>query len=62
VYPLNHILTEPLHQAAALKFGAIVRIIKLNDWPFEAMPSPLDADGVTTELAFDLIMKYYKEE
>jgi hypothetical protein len=60
-----HEFAEALHKAEALKFGAIARTIKLNDWPFQAMPSPPDAmpcHGVTTELEFDLIMEDYKEE
>jgi hypothetical protein len=31
-----HEFAEALHQAATLKFGAIARIIKLNDWSFQA--------------------------
>jgi hypothetical protein len=49
-------------QATALKFGAIARIIKLNDWSFQAMPSPPDADGDISQLELDLIMEGYKEK
>jgi hypothetical protein len=41
IFSNYHELTEALYQAAALRFGAIARIIKLNGWPFQAMPSPL---------------------
>jgi hypothetical protein len=57
-----HEFTKDLHLAAALKFGAIARIIKFNDWPFQAMPIPPDADGDISQLELDLIMEDYKEE
>jgi hypothetical protein len=33
-----HEFADALHQAAAMKFGAIARVIKLNDWPLLPMP------------------------
>ena len=57
-----HEFADALHQAAALKFGAISRIIKINDWPLLAPPSAPAVDNVTSQLELDLLMEDYKEE
>jgi hypothetical protein len=45
----NHEFAEALHQAAALKFGVITKVIKLNDWPLLPMPSSSETDEATSQ-------------
>jgi hypothetical protein len=59
IFSNYHEFVEALHQAAALKFGAIARVIKLNDWLLLPMPSSTKTDEATSKFELHLIIEDY---
>jgi hypothetical protein len=57
-----HEFAKALHQATALKFGAIARVVKLNDLPLLPMPSPPEIDEAASQIELNFIIEDYKEE